>query len=87
MKTQGLHIQAEMIFENKIGVLKKLTEIFFLMRINIDEMSAHVDTDNLSHVIFSLKTEEEDYYLFERLMERVKLSINEFKEGKLLEMK
>ncbi|EKD29594.1 MAG: hypothetical protein ACD_78C00345G0001, partial [uncultured bacterium (gcode 4)] len=30
---------------------------------------------------------EEDYYLFERLMERVKLSIAEFKEGKLLEMK
>jgi uncharacterized protein with ACT and thioredoxin-like domain len=87
MKPQGLHIQAEMIFENKIGVLKKLTEIFFLMRINIDEMSAYVDANKLSHVVFSLKTEEEDYYLFERLMERVKLSIAEFKEGKLLEMK
>ncbi len=87
MKTQGLHIRAEMIFENKIGVLKKLTEIFFLMRINIDEMSANTDKDGLSHVIFSLKTEEEDYYLFERLMERVRLSIREFKEGKLLEMK
>ncbi|HBB27583.1 TPA: hypothetical protein DCZ36_03760, partial [Candidatus Gracilibacteria bacterium] len=87
MKTQGLHIRAEMIFENKIGVLKKLTEIFFLMRINIDEMSASTDKNGLSHVVFSLKTEEEDYYLFERLMERVKLSIAEFKEGKLLEMK
>ncbi|MDD5376491.1 MAG: RelA/SpoT family protein [Candidatus Gracilibacteria bacterium] len=87
MKAQGLHIRAEMVFENKIGVLKSLTEIFFLMRINIDEMSAHTDTDGLSHIVFSLKTEEEDYYLFERLMERVKLSIGEFKEGKLLEMK
>lgn len=87
MKSQGLHIQAEMVFENKIGVLKKLTEIFFLMRINIDEMSAHIDSDGLSHVIFSLKTEEEDYYLFERLMERVKLSILEFRDGKLLEMR
>lgn len=76
-----------MIFENRIGVLKKLTEIFFLMRINIDEMSARTETDGLSHVVFSLKTEEEDYYLFERLMERVKLSIGEFKEGRLLEMK
>lgn len=85
--TQGIHIQAEMIFENKIGVLRKLTEIFFLMRINIDEMSAHIDEDGFSHIVFSLKTEEEDYYLFERLMERVKLSIAEFKEGKLLEMK
>lgn len=76
-----------MIFENRIGVLKKLTEIFFLMRINIDEMSARTEADGLSHVVFSLKTEEEDYYLFERLMERVKLSIGEFKEGRLLEMK
>jgi len=87
MKSQGLHIRAEMIFENKIGVLKKLTEIFFLMRINIDEMSACTDSDGLSRVVFSLKTEEEDYYLFERLMERVKLSIREFREGNLLEMK
>ncbi len=87
MKTQGLQIRAEMIFENKIGVLKQLTEIFFLMRINIDEMSARLEEDGYSHVVFSLKTEEEDYYLFERLMERVKLSIVCFKEGKLLEMK
>ena len=86
-KTQGLNIRAEMVFENRIGVLKKLTEIFFLMRINIDEMNAHIDTDGFSHIVFSLKTEEEDYYLFERLMERVKVSIKEFKEGKLLEMK
>lgn len=87
MKVQGLHIQAEMIFINKIGVLKKLTEIFFLMRINIDEMNAYTGKDGFSHIIFSLKTEEEDYYLFERLMERVRLSIPEFKEGKLIEMK
>jgi GTP pyrophosphokinase len=87
MKTKGLQIRAEMIFENKIGVLKNLTEIFFFMRINIDEMSAHLDTNGHSHIVFSLKTEEEDYYLFERLMERVRLSISEFEEGKLLEMK
>lgn len=87
LKPQGLHIQAEMIFENKIGVLKNLTEIFFLMRINIDEMNAHIDKNGFSHVLFTLKTEEEDYYLFERLMERVRLSIGEFKEGKLIELK
>ena len=87
MKAQGLSIRAEMIFENKIGVLKKLTEIFFLMRINIEEMSAHPTKDGLSCVSFSLKTEEEDYYLFERLMERVRLSITEFQDGKLIEMK
>lgn len=87
VNTQGLHIRSEMVFENKIGVLKKLTEIFFLMRINIDEMSVSSDEDGFSSIIFGLKTEEEDYYLFERLMERVRLSIVEFKEGKLLEMK
>lgn len=87
MKTRGLQIRAEMIFLNKIGVLKNLTEIFFFMRINIDEMNAHLDQNGRSHIVFSLKTEEEDYYLFERLMERVKLCIVEFEEGKLLEMK
>ena len=76
-----------MTFENKIGVLKKLTEIFFLMRINIEEMQACSSKDGLSCVTFSLKTEEEDYYLFERLMERVRLSIGEFQDGKLIEMK
>ncbi len=57
------------------------------MRINIDEMNAYTGKDGLSHIIFALKTEEEDYYLFERFMERVRLSIVEFKEGKLIEMK
>lgn len=87
MGAQGLQIRSEMIFENKIGVLKQLTEIFFLMRVNIDEMSMYTDEDGYARIMFCLKIEEEDYYLFERLMERVRLSIAEFKEGKLLEMK
>lgn len=84
---QGLYIRSEMVFENKIGVLKKLTEILFLMGINIDEMTVQTSKDGLSYIMFSLKIEEEDYYLFDRLMGRVRHSIPEFREGKLLEMK
>ncbi len=57
------------------------------MRVNIEEMHACKNQDGLSCVTFSLKTEEEDYYLFERLLERVRLSIVEFKDGKLVDLK
>lgn len=76
-----------MIFEDKIGVLHNLTDIFFPMNINIEEIRATKTPDNLSRIELTLKIEDEDYYLFDRLVERVKISMPEFREAKLIEMK
>jgi hypothetical protein len=35
----------------------------------------------------TLESKLEDYYIFDRLIERVTLSIEEFKEAKLIELK
>jgi GTP pyrophosphokinase len=80
--------KVEMVFENRIGVLRKLTDIFFLMKINILEISQKSENSGKSaRILFSLRTEEEDYYLYERLVERIRLGIPEFRESKLIEMK
>lgn len=86
-KSQGLTIKAEMVFENKIGVLHNLTDIFFAMHINIEELCMNKISDDESRISFILRIEEEDYYIFDRLLERVKLSIGEFRAGSLIEMK
>lgn len=77
----------EVFFENKIGVLKKLTDILYVMQINIEEMNTTKGVNDISRIDLTLKIEDEDYYLFDRLLERIKLAIQEFREGRLLEMK
>jgi len=87
IRAQEFLVHAEMLFENKIGVLRKLSEILFQMKIDVDAMSASKIEDNLSRIEFTLKFEEEDYYLFDRLIGRIKLAIPEFKSGNLLQRK
>ena len=85
--SSDLRLKVEMVFENKIGVLRKLTDIFFLMRINILEIGQKSEDGGKSaRMTFDLMTEEEDYYMYERLVERIRLAIPEFKEAKLIEM-
>ena len=76
-----------MLFENKIGVLHRLTDIFIPMNINIEEIRATKTPEGLSKVELTLKVEDEDYYLFDRLVERIRVSMPEFREAKLIEMK
>ena len=84
----NMQLRVEMKFENRIGVLRKLTDIFYLMRINILEISQkNEDEGKTARILFCLRTEEEDYYLYERLIERVKLAIPEFRYSQLIEMK
>lgn len=86
-ESSELKLKVELVFDNKIGVLRKLTDIFFLMRINILEISQKSETGGRrARMVFDLMTEEEDYYMYERLVERIRLGIPEFKESKLIEM-
>ncbi len=84
----SMRLRVEMVFENRIGVLRKLTDIFYLMRINILEISqANEQGGKRARIFFELQAEDEDYYLYERLTERIRMAIPEFVEAKLVEMK
>lgn len=77
-------LKLEMIFENKIWVLRKLTDIFYKMNVSIEEIRSEKIDWNLVKNVMTLETNVEDYYLFERLVEKIKLTIDEFKEAKLI---
>ena len=68
-------MRMEVLVENKIGVLRKLSDIFYLMLINIEEISQKVEGENneLARLYLLVAVNEEDYYLYERLVERMKL--------------
>ena len=55
------------------------------MRINIDEISQSSERDgDLARLHLSISVDEDDYYLYERLVERMKLGLKEFKESVMI---
>lgn len=58
------------------------------MLINIEEISQKVEGEHgeLARLFLLVSVDEEDYYLYERLVERMKLGIPEFKLALLTEM-
>lgn len=84
---QWTNIKAYFIFENKVWVLKKFTEILFKMNINIEEISTEKLENDTTKISTDLKSYIEDYYLFDRLVEIIKFSIKEYREWKLIDIK
>lgn len=85
---QEVNLIVEMIFKNKIWVLKKITDIFFHMWINIEEIHTAKDSDWNIKITLNLITNNEDYYIFDRLVDKIKLIItDEFIDAKLIEIK
>jgi acetolactate synthase small subunit len=68
-------MRLEILVENKIGVLRKISDIFYMMLLNIDEISQKMEGENgeLARLDLLVSIDEEDYYLYERLVERMKL--------------
>lgn len=57
------------------------------MNMSIEEIkSEKIGTDLVKNVM-TLESKIEDYYIFDRLIERVSTSVSEFKDAKLIEMK
>ncbi len=83
-RVEGITIEMDVIFADKRGLLRQVTEIFYQAGLNIESLS----TENLGNgkVVdhFTLKGDEEDYYLYERLIERLKFDIPEMLESKLV---
>lgn len=76
-------MEIELAFQNKLGVLRKLTEIFYQMKINIEDINSVHDNPEQTIIRLTLRLDEEDYYLFDRLIERIRIGIPEYIEGKL----
>jgi (p)ppGpp synthase/HD superfamily hydrolase len=72
---QKTRMRLEILVENKIGVLRKISDIFYMMLLNIDEISQKMEGENgeLARLDLLVSIDEEDYYLYERLVERMKL--------------
>ena len=71
-----------------MGVLKELTEIVYRMNLSVEEMEANsVEKGKRILVKMMLESQEEDYFLFERLVEKFRFSIPEFLDAKLLEVR
>lgn len=85
---QKTKMRLEVLVENKIGVLRKLSDIFYMMLINIEEISQKAEGEDgtLARLYLLVSIDEEDYYLYERLVERMKLGIPEFREAQLAEI-
>ena len=67
-------------------MLMRLTTLFYNFGLNIIAFET-VMKNNIVSDIFTLETEDDDYYLFERLESRIKFEIPEITEVKLLEEK
>lgn len=78
-------IKVVLIFQNKIGVLRKLTDILYIMNIDIEEIRSEKSWDLVKNIM-TLESKIEDFYIYERLIERLKLDFVEFKSAELLEI-
>lgn len=88
MKNEGMLLDIEMVFMNKIGVLRHLADIFYHVGLNVESIATSKRNENEMIVHLILKNDEDDdYYLYDRLIERIKFDIPEFIEGKLISMK
>ncbi len=85
-RVEGITIEMDVTFADKRWLLRQVTEIFYQAGLNIESLS----TENLGNgkVVdhFKLKWDEEDYYLYERIVERLKFDIPEMLESKLISL-
>ena len=80
-------IVMEVIFKDKRGILMRLTEHFYNFNINVLDFKIEPIGGGLVKDIFTLETENDDYYIFERLEQRLKFDIPEITEMNLLSLK
>ncbi len=83
---RGVTIEIECIFQDKIGLLRQITDILYQMEINIESLSTQSLPNRTVQDRFILHTNEEDYYIYDRLVERLRFDIREFVEARLIKM-
>lgn len=85
-KIEGVTIAMDVSFYDKRWLLRQITEIFYQTWLNIDSLSTENLGDGKVLDHFVLKWDNEDYYLYERLIERFRFDIPEMIESKLISL-
>lgn len=76
----------ECTFQDRRGILMELTQIFYSLWLNIKTFSTVESGPGFSTNHFTLETESDDYYIYERLEAKILFSITDVTEMKLIEM-
>jgi GTP diphosphokinase / guanosine-3',5'-bis(diphosphate) 3'-diphosphatase len=87
IQTEGVTLEVECIFHDKLGLLRQVTDILYQAGINIESLTTKKLENNTVSDTFILHTDEEDYYLYDRLVERFRFAIPEFVEMHLISMR
>ncbi len=86
MKIEGITIAMDVTFQDKRGLLRQVTDILYNTGLNIESLSTENIGDGKVIDHFILKWDEEDYYLYERLVERLRFDIPEMLDSKLISL-
>ncbi len=86
VQAQDITLRVDFVFQNRIGVFKDLSDIFYRMQINIEDLHTEKIDENDIRMLLTLHIEQEDYYIYDRLIERVRVSIPALRSTKLLSL-
>lgn len=92
MRERGTLVTFELYFREKFGIMHTLLDIFYRMKLNIErieqvhENDRYDQEDEMIKLVFELSSAEEDYYLFERIRERIELILPEYESSRLIEI-
>lgn len=87
MEVEQTRLDMTIDFYDKKWLLKQLTEIFFQFWLNIEGLHTEDLDKGKVRDHFILSSDEEDYYLYERVIDRIRFDIPEFIDSKLISFK
>lgn len=85
-QTDGVTLEVECVFHDKLGLLRQVTDILYQAGINIESLTTSKLPNGDVSDRFILHSDEEDYYIYDRLVERFRFAIPEFVDMKLISM-
>ncbi len=83
-KVEGITIEIVLTLRDKKWLLRQITDIFYQAGLDIGSVRAEKIDDTIIKDYFTLTSEEEDFYLYERLIERMKFELPELLHSELI---
>jgi (p)ppGpp synthase/HD superfamily hydrolase len=84
MPMEQTRLEMTIEFQDKKWLLRQLTDIFYQFGLNIESLHTEQLENDIVRDHFILSSEEEDYYLYERVIDRIQFEIPEFLTSKLI---
>lgn len=83
-KSDGMMITISCTMRDRKGILRELTEIFYQMELNIEDIQIQHMGKNFRSNMITLRSDDEDYYIYERIVERIRFGIPEIVDISLI---